>query len=69
MAMPTGNPLRDLELLIEEEGEAYKRRRMAEELQKLADLVPAVSPPQRDCATAGAQGPAEPCDDSRRGNP
>lgn len=41
------NPLRDLELRIEQEGEDNKRRRLAEELQKLADLVPAFSPSAR----------------------
>jgi hypothetical protein len=54
MAEPTGNPLRDLELAIEEEGEEYKRRRLAEELQKLADRVPAVSPPHEPPAAQGA---------------
>jgi len=41
----TGNPLRDLELRIEKEGEEYKRRRLAEELGKLAGQTPALSPP------------------------
>jgi len=45
MAKSTGNPLRDLELRIEKEGEEYKRRRLAEEMQKLADDESAVSPP------------------------
>lgn len=69
MFEPTGNPLRDLELRIEEEGEAYKRRRLAEEMQKLADGVPAVSPPQRDRAAAGPPCADEADDDVRGGDP
>jgi hypothetical protein len=63
---PTGNPLRDVELMIEEEGEEYKRRRLAEELQKLADKVPAISPPQQGSAPARAPGGGD-ADDARRG--
>jgi len=46
MTKLTGNPLRDLELRIEKEGEEYKRRRLAEEIQKLADKESAVFPPE-----------------------
>jgi hypothetical protein len=45
MVEPTGNPLRSLELKIEREGEEYKRHPLAEDMQKQADSVPAVSPP------------------------
>lgn len=67
MAETTGNPLRDVELRIEAEGEEYKRRRLAEELQKLADQVPAVSPPGPDSSAAGAAGADDPDHDVRRG--
>lgn len=63
MPAPSRNPLRDLELRIEQEGEDYKRRRLAEELQKLADQVPAVSPPQPGPPAAGAPPGHEPDDD------
>ena len=54
MTESTGNPLRDLELRIEKEGEDYKRRRMREEMQKLADREPAISPPDEGAPAQSA---------------
>jgi len=69
MIESTGNPLRDLELAIEKEGEIFKRRRMAEELQKLADQVPAVSPPH-ESSTSPRPSPGDETDESHgRGKP
>lgn len=69
MFKPTGNPLRDLELAIEQEGEEFKRRRMAEELQKLADQVSAVSPPDKPSASPPASPGDEPDEPHGRGKP
>lgn len=69
MIPSTGNPLRDLELRIEAEGEEYKRRRYAEELQKLADSVPVVSPPQPPSAPPPAPPQTPPHHPRRRRRP
>ncbi len=67
MTESTGNSLRDLELRIEKEGEEYKRRRLAEEMQKLADGVPAISPPDGPSASAGSAAAADTDDSCGRG--
>lgn len=68
MTESTGNPLRDLELRIEKEGEDFKRRRLAEEMQKLADKESAVPPPEGSASSPDSAAEDDPDHPCRRGD-